>query len=73
MVGEVEEKEEGNLGLQDAVEAMFSAAGKKDWAGAALAFADAQKLSDDDSEMEDDDEKGDKKPGLAIIFGEKKK
>jgi hypothetical protein len=69
----MEKEDEGNLGLQDAVEAMFAAAGKKDWEGAAVAFADAQKLSDDDSGMDDDKEEGDKKPGLAIIFGEKKK
>jgi len=68
-----EGKEEGNLGLQDAVEAMFEAAGKKDWEGAATAFSDARRLSCEDSEMEEEGEAGDKKPGLAIIFGDKKK
>lgn len=74
----IEDKEEGNVGLEDAVQALFEAGAKKDWKGAAEAFADAQSLSDDDSseEAEGDDGKegegGKGKPLAALIFGSKK-
>jgi hypothetical protein len=66
----MDDEGDGNVGLEDACQAFSEACEKKDWKAAAEAFADAQRLSDDDSGMAED---GEKKPGLTLVFGEKKK
>jgi hypothetical protein len=68
-------KDEGDVGLQDAIQAFFEAGDKKDWEEAEQAFRDMWRLVDVDSEEEDpeaEDDKNEKgKPLAAIILGKK--
>jgi hypothetical protein len=67
--------DEGDSGLQDAIDAFFEAGKKEDWKGAEQAFRDMWRLVDVDSEKEDpeaeDDKKEKGKPLAAIILGKK--
>ena len=64
-----------NVGLEDACQAFFEAGTAKDWPAAATAIADCFRLADyeEPEEAEGPEDKGGKKPAIALIFGEKKK
>jgi hypothetical protein len=64
-----------NVGLEDACQAFFEAGAAKDWPAAATAMSDCCRLANYEEPAEEGppEDKGGKKPAIALIFGEKKK
>ncbi len=59
--------------VEDALKALFDAAKSGDWTEACQAFADAQRLVDDDSGMEESEGDEPKGKGLIAVIGGPKK